>query len=395
MIVIGNPDSRPVTLLREALASRGLPPARLASWLDLLEGRIDLADVISPGSVVRIETPGRDFAVERALLALGASEADELESSTGSSRLFARLPAVDARDLAFDRGRIHFPRQWYLGFRRALRRVEAQLQAGPEHRLMNAPSEIARMFDKPATHALLESAGLPVPRSLGRVRSFEELAARMGEWEVRQVFVKLAHGSSASGAVAYRTDGRRHRAYTTVEVVRTEGDLRLYNTRRVRVLDEVRQIAELVDELCRHHAHVEEWLPKAGIHGHCFDLRVVVIGGRAGHTLARLSRTPMTNLHLLNPRAASDAVRERMGPDAWSQAMVTCEAVMHVFPRSLYAGIDLMVLPGYRRHAVLEVNAFGDLLPGLLHAGRDTYGAELEYFGSLFDAAGTGETQAA
>jgi hypothetical protein len=37
------------------------------------------------------------------------------------------------------------------------------------------------------------------------------------------------------------------------------------------------------------------------------------------------------------------------------------------------------VLPGYRRHAVLEVNAFGDLLPGVLDPfERDTYMAEIE-----------------
>ncbi len=359
----------------------GLPPARLVPWLDLLEGRIALPEVLTPGAVVRIETPGRDFAVERALLALGAGEPDELEGLDRFPGSFSRLPEAAARDLAYDRGRILFPRQWYLGFRRALRILEEQFRACPEHQLMNDPADIAVMFDKPATHLRLESAGLPVPRSLGRIQGFEDLATRMVECGVRQVFVKLAHGSSASGAVAYRTDGRRHRAYTTVEVVRTGGTLHLYNTRRVRVLNEVGEIAELVDELCRHHVQVEAWLPKAGIHDHCFDLRVVVIGGRARHAVARLSRTPMTNLHLLNPRAEAEAVRERMGREAWDRAMTTCEAVMRRFPRSLYAGIDLMVLPGYRRHAVLEVNAFGDLLPGLLHEGRDTYSTELDVVG--------------
>jgi hypothetical protein len=31
----------------------------------------------------------------------------------------------------------------------------------------------------------------------------------------------------------------------------------------------------------------------------------------------------------------------------------------------------------WSRHAVAEVNAFGDLLPGLLVDGRDTYAAQL------------------
>ena len=33
--------------------------------------------------------------------------------------------------------------------------------------------------------------------------------------------------------------------------------------------------------------------------------------------------------------------------------------------------------PGLRRHAVLEANAFGDLLPGALCEGRDAYEDEL------------------
>ncbi len=47
------------------------------------------------------------------------------------------------------------------------------------------------------------------------------------------------------------------------------------------------------------------------------------------------------------------------------------------FPTSHYAGVDLLFTPSYRHHAVLEINAFGDLLPGILCDGLDTYEAEL------------------
>jgi hypothetical protein len=216
-----------------------------------------------------------------------------------------------------------------------------------------------------------------VPRSLGAVRSFEELAARMRQAGCPRVFVKLAHGSSASGVAAYQTDGRRHQATTTVEMVHVGGELRLYNSRRIRVYRELPEIAALIDALCRHRVHVEQWLPKAGLDGRTVDLRVVVIGGQARHTVVRLSRSPMTNLHLLNDRGDPATLRARMGPAAWDAACQTCERAMAPFAGSLYAGIDLLVAPDYRRHAVLEVNAFGDLLPGVLWEGRDTYTAEL------------------
>jgi hypothetical protein len=47
------------------------------------------------------------------------------------------------------------------------------------------------------------------------------------------------------------------------------------------------------------------------------------------------------------------------------------------FPNSLYAGIDLRISPDFQHHQVLEVNAFGDLLPNVMCNGRDTYESEI------------------
>jgi hypothetical protein len=58
--------------------------------------------------------------------------------------------------------------------------------------------------------------------------------------------------------------------------------------------------------------------------------------------------------------------------------MATCERVMReCFPGSLHGGVDLLISSDFRRHAVLEVNAFGDLLPGVTCDGVDTYAAEI------------------
>jgi hypothetical protein len=67
----------------------------------------------------------------------------------------------------------------------------------------------------------------------------------------------------------------------------------------------------------------------------------------------------------------------RMGEEAWHDAMNTCERVAACFPDSLYCGIDLLIAAGFKHHAVAEVNAFGDLLPGTLSEGVDTYTAEI------------------
>jgi hypothetical protein len=48
-----------------------------------------------------------------------------------------------------------------------------------------------------------------------------------------------------------------------------------------------------------------------------------------------------------------------------------------LFPRCHHIGLDLLFTPGFRSHVLLEANAFGDLLPGVLWNGLDTYEAEL------------------
>jgi hypothetical protein len=316
---------------------------------------------------VRIESPGQDFEVERALLALGADAVDD--EACLSHQAVGRL--------TFERGRILYPRQWYLGYCEALQLIARQLGECPPHYQMNSPDEIALMFDKSRCHELLEHTGVPVPHALGFIKSFAELLERIRQENCHRVFLKLAHGSSASGVVAYRTDGRRHQAVTTVEMVRQNGELILYNSRRIRIYQTLGEIGELIDALCRHRVHVEQWLPKAGFANHTFDLRVVVIAGRACQAVVRMSHSPMTNLHLLNQRGDLTAFRAKIGEERWNEAMRQCERAMNCFPKSLYAGIDLLLAPGHRRHAVLEINAFGDLLPGVSWNGEETYTTEI------------------
>ncbi|MBV9124452.1 MAG: STM4014 family protein [Planctomycetes bacterium] len=368
-VVVANPESRRLALFQSALARLNLPPAQVLSYQDLLAGRDTLERLVQPGTLVRVESPGQNFEVEKALLVLGADVPDT-EGPT-------RISRDQARALVFDRGRILYPRQWFLGFREVLRRLDRQLAACPGHRLLNSLADIETMFDKCRCHDLFTRHGIPVPRSLGLIRSYGELRERMSQTGRRRVFVKLAHGSSASGVVAYETAGPREQAFTTVEMVRQNGTVILYNSRRIRRYTRREDIAVLVDSLAREGVQVEEWVPKAGLRNRRCDVRVVVIAGRARHVVVRLSDSPMTNLHLKNERAGLDLLLTRMDGADWATAQRTCERAAGVFPGSLYAGVDLVIAPGYQRHAVVEINAFGDLLPGVLCDGMDTHTAEI------------------
>lgn len=368
--IVGNPGCPRIALFGAALARAGQPPATVIPYIDLINGRLGLDRALGPGVVLRIESPGRDFEVERALIAEGA----DVEDVEGP----ARIGRAAARALPWDRGRIRFPRQWYLGFREVLCRIDRQRPACPGHVAASSPGEIAVMFDKPRCHALLQASGVPCPPSPGPIGSYDELRGRMRQLGLGRVFVKLAHGSSASGVVALAVGERKILATTTVEMVRAGGEIRLYNSRAIRRIEDERQVASLVGALALEVVHVERWIPKAGIDGRAFDLRVVVVDGRAGHAVVRMGRGPITNLHLGNERRDPGPLRDRMATADWEAGMATCERAASAFPGSLHAAVDLLIAPGYRRHAVLEVNAFGDLLRGVVDRGLDTYDAEVE-----------------
>src|SRR5262245_7412474 len=92
-LLIGVPDSRRTHLFQAALARMGEPAARVVSFVELLhEERV----VASPQTVVRVDSPGKDFETERALLRAGAEAADNEQ--------FASITPEETDRLEFERG---------------------------------------------------------------------------------------------------------------------------------------------------------------------------------------------------------------------------------------------------------------------------------------------------
>lgn len=84
----------------------------------------------------------------------------------------------------------------------------------------------------------------------------------------------------------------------------------------------------------------------------------------------RLSKSPITNLHLLNDRLPLEEIRPRLSLEAWEALKHTCRRVAACFPDNLMVAPDIAISPDFKRHHVLEVNAFGDLLHDCYHEGR-------------------------
>jgi hypothetical protein len=342
LAVVTNPGGRRATLFAAAVRAAGLPPPAEIPWREVAAGRVPALSS-DRGMLLRIDSPDGDPEVDR-LLRGAAQPAEHGEITAGAA--------------------------WYRGLRRGLARLAASGAT-----LLNDPADLAVLFDKRRCHARLAGAGVPVPPALAGVGGYADLRERMRETGWRRVFVKPAHSSSASGIVALDTAGPRLVATTPVEV---GGDGRLYNSLRVRRYTVDATVAAIVDRLAPDGLHVERWFTKASHGGRTVDLRVVVVAGEPTHVVVRSSRHPMTNLHLGARRGDLAAVRAAAGPAHWAAAMDTCARAAAAFPGCLQVGVDLMFAPGWARHAVAEVNAFGDLLPGLLSEhGRDTYAEQV------------------
>ncbi len=388
-IVVGEPESRRVQLFSEAVTFRGDGDVLVVSYLDLIAGATCLESVVRNGDVVRLESPGKNFELERELLRLGTGErfsstapppAAENATATDTFAFPVNGELSDRQidSLVFDRGLILPQQQWYRGWCSVLNFIAAQLLKSESHILMNAPDEIALLFDKIRCHDLLSAAGVAVPQSFGTISNFDELLQIMASQNCRRVFLKPAHGSSASGIVAYENSGMKHRAVSTVETVSCAGDLKLYNSRKVRTYANYQDIREVVNGLCQHNLFVQKWYPKASIGNKVFDLRVLVVAGKSRHVVVRESKTPFTNLHLLNSRGQLSSVRNALGEDRFNAVLATCEKAAALFPKCLYVGVDVLIGSDFRGHAVAEVNAFGDLLPGIMCDGLSTYEAEID-----------------
>jgi len=390
LTIIANPENRRVGLLQQALANLNLPPAIVISYADLITGKQNL-EQLKPNNIIRFDSPEKNFEVDKAIIAAG-EELEGEEWEEGGENTHQRISSNEVEKLEFDKGRILYPRQWYLGWRNLLQGWEKELNLTPNPspclkrgglEVMNHPGDIAVMFDKPRCHERFSKNNVPVARSLGKIHNYEHLREQMQSQGLERVFIKLSHGSSASGVIAYRANSRFESAVTTVERVREDGETLLYNSRRIRNYTKREEIADIINILTAEGVQVEEWLPKARLQGCGFDLRVVVINGEAQHTVVRLGKSPMTNLHLGNQRGDINEFLDKVSDDNWQKMKRTCEEAAGLFPNSLYCGVDLMILPDWQQHAVLEINAFGDLLPGIFWNGMDTYESEIKALLSL------------
>lgn len=285
--------------------------------------------------LLRLDSPGEHAELASYLIHLGGGPSTTLEH-----------------------GEVAYLREFHQGYLGLLERIA-------EWRLpsLNAPEQIAVMFDKWRCHERWRAADLARPEASLAPSSF-------AEWECQRtkhgrVFLKPLHGSSGSGVCALRWSDTQQQMFSPIRLVKGK----LFNSLSVQRYDSWEAIADILSRLLSMGMIAETWVPKRTVPEGVIDVRVLVIEGEARHHVVRQSRSPMTNLHLGNRRATSDGLDSEL-----AQAKVLAERAAACFPDCVYAGVDVL-LDVRGRPCIGEINAFGDLLPGLKHRGEDTYQA--------------------
>jgi len=350
--LIANLENRRAEFFRSAVADAGLPEPACVAWSEILQDPACL-ERLRDCSRVRIDSCGENAAVIDALIHRGGGP--------------------EKSQLQF--GEIGFMAEAHRGFCSVLDEI-----ASFDLPLTNTPADIQVMFDKWASHQRFEAGHVPRPATRflnGTVAAFRQMMMAEG---LHRVFLKPLHGSSASGVCAYRckvsNEGEleREQLIAPIELQDRAGEVRLFNSLRIRSYTDPHDIERILERLLPHGMVCETWLRKAWLDEKAFDLRIVTIAGEARHLVVRQSRHAMTNLHLGNERGDVQSLHNTFGDDTVAACGQVAEQAAACFSDSLVTGVDV-TLTQRREIFVLEINAFGDLLPGIEDRGQSTYDA--------------------
>jgi hypothetical protein len=362
-ILIGNPENRRVKDFERALAQQGQVCARVFSHLELLGEPDRLLQAMPENALVRIDSWGENDDVTRALWGLGQA---------GARARGVECVQVSGLKDRPEHGEVLAPTQLHLGALAHLENLNRRFAKRPGWKIQQDPAGIVLAFDKRNTHDLFIQTDLPAAPVLLPVKNADALDEAMEARGLKAVFVKHRYSSSASCLAFY--DRKNGVVRTSLEV---RGDRR-FNSLKMR--HETGQRArDILDFILSEGAHVEAALKKAKWEGAYFDLRILVIGGEPVFTVMRQNRHPVTNLHLGGWRGDVDAFFEKLSDETRQNMDDICRQVA-VLVGLHHIGVDLMLKPDLESPTLLEINAFGDLLPGLSRDGLDAYGWEIRDF---------------
>jgi glutathione synthase/RimK-type ligase-like ATP-grasp enzyme len=343
---------------------RPRPDLHLLPWSDVIERDGEIAELLPEGpSLLRVESPARDFSLVRLLMRAGEIDCGR-----------------DPSDWIRDQGWIASPHMLYRGLCRILANINNSLNEHGRCVQTSNLSDTQTLLDKNAVSKILQAHCIPTPDTF-QATTVEGMLSEIWARGWEETYVKLAYGSCASGIAFF--DAKHGGTSSAITTVRRIGQ-QFYNTYDVHRVqsEELESILRfLIDEI----ATVQSAIPKTRLEGDELDLRVVVIDGQVAASLFRASPLPFTNLHLGGYRAEPQRCRRGISDRNWADAMDACRQAAQLFDVAAL-GIDLAFDRHTMQPSILEINAFGDFFPSWVDGqGRTIHQLEIAATAAKFE----------
>lgn len=206
-------------------------------------------------------------------------------------------------------------------------------------------------------------------------KSYKDFKEIYGDKTVR-FFIKLRYGSGGTGVIAYKNNPKilEETIFTSLNFENIGAKKLFYSNDKINRFTRKEKLEPIINWVLENGAHIEEWIPKANYLDYCFDTRSLVINKKSQYLISRLSKTPITNLHLKNKRIDSSEILSKENLNIIKQSS---EDVMKVFKSSMYAGIDVVCSKKYKPY-IIDVNPFGDLFHNLVGTKENVYYVEIK-----------------
>lgn len=243
-------------------------------------------------------------------------------------------------------------------------------------RFLNHPDDILMSLDKRQCKQLLLTNNISTTPLLSDcdIHNYESLIEIMKQNHIHQVFIKPNTGSGAAGVSAFRINFRKSDFILYTSILLKEG--KLFNTKKIQRINSSEEIKEIVNQILKDEAIVEQWIPKPTHNDLGYDLRVVWQFGKMAFIVPRFSQSPITNLHLNNKAGLFSELD--LDEDILYQIEQTCNNTMKLFPKLSYAGIDVLLTRDELKPMVIEVNGQGDLIYQDIYDKNQIYRQQIE-----------------
>lgn len=242
-----------------------------------------------------------------------------------------------------------------------------------QSKYLNDPLDIITFLDKIKTKQILDIHNIPNTKMLYfNLCSFDDLINLMFKDHVYNVYIKPNLGSGASFVCAFRFNKRLNKyfLYTSCKIINNT----LVNTKTLFKYDNLDYIKQVINFIFKYDSLVETWIPKDKFNDYSYDLRVVYQFGKIEYIMPRLSKGPITNLHLNNKSVLVDELS--LSSKLIDNINKICYDVSRIFKNSNMFALDILISTNKSPY-VIEINGQGDLIY------QDIYGENKIYKNQL------------